>query len=136
MIFSLKGFCWSDVHTDNLKCRLKDESVNDVKSMSLSTTNNLVSNKYLVCVINSELISEFQQNFLNNTSSFQINDARKLPIIIPRKEEIKEFEFLFDEAMKIKMSYFKNTLSEEQHLKALERIQKTLNSKVEKIYNF
>ena len=30
-----EGFCWSDINTTFLKCRIKSKSVNDVKSMSL-----------------------------------------------------------------------------------------------------
>ena len=95
----------------------------------------LVSDKYLVCIINSKFISEFQQNFLNNTQSFQINDGRKLPIIIPNKKLLSEFENLFDEAKKIKLSYFKNIISDQKHIKELEKIQIELDAKVEKLYN-
>ncbi len=130
-----KGFCWSDVHTVYLKCRLKEKSVYDVKSMSMFVNNKLFSDKYIVCIINSKFISEFQQNFLNNTSSFQINDARKLPIVVPSKKTIEEFDFLFDEAKKIKLSYFKNIISDQKHFKELEKIQTELDTKVEKLYN-
>jgi hypothetical protein len=75
-----------------LKARLKGNGVFDVLSMSLFSMTNL-PDWYYVSAINSELISLYVDNFINNTSHFQINDARQLPIIIPDNDilfEIKE----------------------------------------------
>ena len=44
-------------------------------------------------------------NFINNTSHFQINDARQLPIIIPNKDTLDKFEKLFNQAVQIKKGY-------------------------------
>ncbi|EFS98136.1 hypothetical protein HMPREF1977_0564 [Capnocytophaga ochracea F0287] len=44
-------------------------------------------------------------NFINNTSHFQINDARQLPIIIPDKDTLDKFEELFKQAVQIKKRY-------------------------------
>ena len=44
-------------------------------------------------------------NFINNTSHFQINDARQLPIIIPNKTTLNKFEKLFNQAVQIKKGY-------------------------------
>ena len=44
-------------------------------------------------------------NFINNTSHFQINDARELPIIIPNKTTLDKFEKLFKQAVQIKKGY-------------------------------
>lgn len=48
-----------------------------------------LENSYFVALINSKLISLYVDNFINNTSHFQINDARQLPIIIP-SDDIKD----------------------------------------------
>jgi hypothetical protein len=130
-----EGFCWSDVHTFYLKSRLKEKSVYDVSSMSLLSINKKLNDKYLVCLINSKFISKFQEDFLNNTSHFQINDARKLPIIVPSKKKLQEFIDLFDEAKKIKLAYFKNKISEEEQEKKLGKIQAKVDLEVEKLYN-
>ena len=83
-----EGFCWSDINTTYLKCRIKDKSINDVKSMSLyGLTNNNCPEYYMISMINSTFLSEYVDNFINNTQTFQINDARHLPIIIPDKEK-------------------------------------------------
>ena len=94
-----------------------------------------ITDKYLVSIINSKFASEFQQDFLNNTSSFQINDARKFPIIVPSKKKLQEFIDLFDEAKKIKLAYFKNKISEEEQEKKLGKIQAKVDLEVEKLYN-
>jgi len=133
--FFKSGFCWSDVHTVYLKSRFKEKSVHDVLSMSLSSINEKIDNKYLVCLINSKFISEFQQDFLNNTSHFQINDARKIPIIVPNKKKLKEFINIFDEAKNIKLSYFKNIITEEEQIKELEKIQLKIDIEVDQLYN-
>ena len=62
---------------------MKDNGVFDVLSMSLFTQTQ-IPDSYFVGIINSEIISLYVDNFINNTSHFQINDARQLPIIIPR----------------------------------------------------
>ena len=78
-----EGICWTDV---SYKCRRKGKSVNDVLSMALYTKAENISEKYLICLINSKLISLYVCNFINNTSHFQINDARQLPIVIPTQK--------------------------------------------------
>ena len=67
-----EGLCWSD----------------DVKSMSIFGVCDKVPEKYILCVINSTLISYYVDTFVNNTQTFQINDARQLPIIVPTSEQL------------------------------------------------
>ena len=76
-----EGLCWSDINTTFLKCRIKLKSIHDVKSMSIFGVCDKVPEKYILCVINSTLISYYVDTFVNNTQTFQINDARQLPII-------------------------------------------------------
>ena len=83
-----EGFCWSDINTTFLKCRIKQKSIHDVKSMSIFGVCDKVPEKYILCVINSTLISYYVDTFVNNTQTFQINDARQLPIIVPTSEQL------------------------------------------------
>lgn len=134
--FFKSGFCWSDIHTTHLKCRLKNRTIHDVKSMSLASINQNIPDKYLVCIINSTFISNFQQNFLNNTASFQINDARRLPIIVPTKKVSDQFINIFDRAEKIKNSFFNKKISFDEQLVRLSKIENENDLLVEKIYGF
>ena len=89
------GFCWSAVNTIFLKCRMKLKSINDVQSMALYPFKNSLPSYFFVCLINSTFISHYVNDFLNNTSIFQINDARKIPIKIPNENELKEAHQIF-----------------------------------------
>ena len=102
--------------------------------MSFFSATNLVTSKFLVCLFNSYLIYNFKFNFLNNTSGFQINDARQLPIIIPSKEQLKEFEELFNQALKIKQDQFSETIKKSEAKNKLNKIQKTLDKMVYELY--
>ena len=134
--FFKAGFCWSDVHTTYLKSRLKEESVYDVTSMSLFSVNPKIDNRYLVCLINSKFIAEYQENFLNNSSHFQINDARKLPIVVPTKELTKQFIDIFNSTKKIKDAFYKKEISFDKQTIDLLKIEKINDILVEKIYGF
>ena len=106
-----EGFCRSDISDERiririrLRIRIKNKSIHDVKSMSLFSILNETSDSYLVSLLNSSLIGGYIKVFINNTISFQINDARQIPIIIPTKKELEKFEELFNLAFKIKKSY-------------------------------
>ena len=131
-----EGFCWSDVHTIYLKSRIKGKSVHDVKSMSLFSciVDDLLSEKYIVALINSKLISEFQIEFLNNTSSFQINDARKIPVIIPSKSQLNYINSIVDKAIDIKKKQFLEEITETQAKEELDEIQEKVDEFVYELY--
>ena len=128
------GFSWSDVHTVYLKSRIKEETIHDVTSMSLTSINKLVSDEYIVCLINSKFIIEFQENFLNNTSHFQINDARKMPVIIPDKKTKSQFESIFSKALEIKKKFFDKKITFDQHEFELKKIEDLNDKMVESLY--
>lgn len=98
-----EGFCWIDVNSTYLKARLKGVGVFDVLSMSLFTQTQ-IADSYFVAIINSELISLYVDNFINNTSHFQINDARQLPIVIPSDEALSKLVGIVNDACSVKAS--------------------------------
>lgn len=109
-----EGLCWSDINTTFLKCRIKQKSIHDVKSMSIFGVCDKVPEKYILCVINSTLISYYVDTFVNNTQTFQINDARQLPIIVPTSEQLSFCNTLAKTAIvqKIKGKESSNTQKE------------------------
>lgn len=129
-----EGFCWSDIHTVLLKCRTKTNGIHDVKSMSLFSLMKDIPDWYFVCLINSTFISEYDFNFVNNTQTFQINDARQLPIIIPTPEQLKEFEEIFNRAVQVQKQKFAGKLSEQEAEAKLDEIQKQLDERVLEMY--
>ena len=102
-----EGFCWNNVLNPKarlLKAKLKLASVNDVGSMSLMPILEELSSKFIIGLLNSNLIFDYYREFVNCTINIQINDIRQIPIVIPQKEQLKEFESLVDKAISIKKS--------------------------------
>ena len=129
-----EGLCWSDINTIYIKCRLKSNSVHDVKSMSLFGLTEKIPEYCIISIINSTFVSEFVEDFINNTQTFQINDARQLPIIIPNEKQLSEFKYLFDKAVKIKKLQFSNQISKEEAEEKLNPIQEQLDKLVYELY--
>ena len=121
-----EGLCWSDINTTFLKCRKKQKSIHDVKSMSIFGLTNKVPEDYIIVLINSTLISYYVDNFVNNTQTFQINDARQLPIIIPALQDIVIAHNIIKDAIQIKNNYKLTTLNE---------LQKKVDSFIKDIYH-
>jgi hypothetical protein len=130
-----EGFCWIDVNSTYLKARIKTKGVFDILSMSLFTMTQL-PDWYFVSLINSEIISLYVDNFVNNTSHFQINDARQLPIVIPNETQLEECKRIFDESIKLKKEQLNST--DANRINAIEKElniwQKKLDTFVLKLY--
>jgi hypothetical protein len=133
-----EGFCWTFILNENSeyqKARIKYPTVNDVNAMALYPVENInISIKYLVCLFNSFFIYSYKHLFVNNTSSFQINDARQIPIIIPKKNQLEEFEFLFDSAYMIKRSEYSNKVSVDEAEIQLNKLQERIDNLVKLLY--
>lgn len=128
-----EGFCWTDVNSTHLKSRLKSNGVFDVLSMSLFTLTD-IPDWYFVCMINSQMISLYVDNFINNTSHFQINDARQLPIVIPSQKQLNTFKMLFEKAVSIKKQQFASSVSNSEVETKLNAIQEEVDSLVNILY--
>lgn len=135
--FFREGFCWINVLNPNakgIKCRIKMKSINDVASMSLYSLTQNVSNKYFICLLNSNFIFEYLRTFINSSVNLQINDVRQLPIVIPDQEQLKVFEQIFNKAFQIKKDQFNQHTSKKEADEKLYLIQKELDEKVYELY--
>jgi hypothetical protein len=131
------GVCWIltlNEQSEYFKARLRDAGVFDVNAMSMFITNNLISEKYLVCLLNSYTIFLYKRNFINSTSAFQINDARQLPIVIPTSTQLAKFESLFDRAVEVKKAQYSNALTNEELNSNLKDIQLELDEMTASLY--
>ena len=63
-----------------------------------------LSSKFIIGLLNSNLIFDYYREFVNCTVNIQINDIRQVPIVVPQKVELKTFEGLVDKAISIKKS--------------------------------
>lgn len=75
---------------------------------------------YMVALINSSFVSYYVDSFINNTQTFQINDARQIPIIIPSEKELLEIRTIFNGAVKLKKKEFETSILQTEELKSLQ----------------
>ena len=136
--FFREGFCWTFILNENSeyqKARIKQASINDVNAMALFPIEGInLNSDFFVCLLNSYLIFSIKRNFINSTSSFQINDARQLPIIIPSKDQLSEFKILFNLAIEIKQKQFSGRIFIIEAETKLARIQEKLDQLVAELY--
>jgi hypothetical protein len=90
---------------------------------------------YYVSLINSEFISLYVDNFINNTSHFQINDARQLPIIIPSPYELEIFRQICVASIATKRYIFSSAISTDIAEEKLNDKQTELDKAVLKLYS-
>lgn len=128
-----EGFRWSAINgtrsTNDLKFCFKSKSVNDVQGMSLCCATDLITSQYITAIGNADFISKYTEGFVNSTVIFQINDCRQIPIIIPTKKELTEFEAIFEEA---KLAVQKSNNNSRAELK---EIKKRVDKKVINLYH-
>jgi len=130
------GFCWSDVLDPSnpyIKCRLKGNTVNDVKSMSLYDESGL-GDRFFIININSRLFNKVLREFFNGTVAIQMNDIRKLPIKIPTEKELESFNKKFDECLVIKKEYFEGKIDRTVMNSRLRPIESEIDEMVNKLY--
>ena len=133
-----KGFCWSAVLNPNskiIKCKINNGCVYDVNSMTLNSINKKISNEYLIALINSNYVFNYLRSFLNSSAAIQINDIRRIPVVVPSQKINEKFKEIFIEAKKIKLDLFNNKSSEEILKKKLYDIQNKIDLDFEEIYN-
>ena len=107
----IEGFCWNNVLNPEarlLKVKLKGASVNDVGSMSLFPLSNLCSSKYIIALLNSNLLFDFYREFVNCSVNIQINDIRQVPIIIPSTSQLKDIEVAVIKAIDCRIAQDRN----------------------------
>lgn len=103
--------------------------------MSLFSNHNYLTNVFFICLLNSSLFGYYIKNFINNTVSFQINDARQLPVIIPNNNQLEKFDKIFNTAFDIKKQQFAQIISDEKANKLLDSIENNLDNLVNELYN-
>lgn len=135
------GFSWNCINgtrnTNNFKFKFIYPSVNDVQGMKLTlnpAAKHLLSDKYIVCMNNSFLINRLSEAFINFTVAFQINDTRQIPIIIPTKEQIKDFENKYDLCFAIQKEYFEGEIDKQEARQQLRPIESEIDEMVNRLY--
>jgi len=105
--------------------------------MSLfSLTEKLLPEFFLIAILNSTFISLYAHYFVNNTQTFQINDARQVPIIVPTAKQLGIFKSIFDDAVSIKNNNLMAKFLTPKQKNMLEKIQARLDREVYQLYGF
>lgn len=94
----------------------------------------MIPDWFYVVVINTSFMSLYVDNFINNTSHFQINDARQVPIVIPTESQLHKAKELFNNAFDIKRKQLRQELQEEVALASISSIEASVESLVRSIY--
>ncbi len=133
----MEGFCWNNILNPQarlLKVKLKQASVNDVGSMSLMTVETNISNRYIIGLLNSNLIFDYYRVFINCTVNIQINDLRQIPIMIPTIEDLHRLVSLVDKAVKIKKLALLENRANFRLTAILKDIEKEIDMKIIQLY--
>lgn len=133
----MEGFCWNNILNPQarlLKVKLKQASVNDVGSMSLLTVETNISNRYIIGLLNSNLIFDYYRVFINCTVNIQINDLRQIPIMIPTLEDLHRIVSLVDKAVKNKKLALLENRANFRLTAILKDIEKEIDMKIIQLY--
>ncbi len=119
--FNTTGFAWVDYFTDKIKAFFVEEGVYSKNVVKLHSISNLISDKYIVALLNSTFISYYIKQFITSTHTLQINDGRLIPIRIPSTENIKDIENIVDNILLIvKDDDYLSNLQKQKKVKMLE----------------
>lgn len=99
--FNSTGFAWVDYFTDTIKAFFVEKGPYS-KSIVKLHSNSIVSDEYIVGLLNSKFITYYVKNFITTTHTLQINDGRLIPILIPPKNKHSAMENLVDQILTLK----------------------------------
>jgi len=100
--FGSTGFGWVDYFTKQIKAFFLEEGIYSKNIVKLHSINALITDKFLVGLLNSKFISYYVKNFITSTHTLQINDGRLIPIKVPDKIFAKKFENIVDKILEDK----------------------------------
>jgi hypothetical protein len=109
-----------------LKVRYTNNSVIDSTGVLLSPTEkDIVSAKYLIGLLNSDLCEHITDTFINSSGK-QATDMRHIPVPIPTEREEEKITKLVDEAIEVQKG---------KSSKSMSNIQENINKKVGILYD-
>ena len=94
--YSTTGYGWVDYFTDRLKGFWVGVGPYSKNVIKMHSSCPLVSDKYIIALLNSEFISTYVKSMITMTHTLQINDGRLIPIVVPTQEEHDEIIDIVD----------------------------------------
>jgi len=95
--------------------------------MSFFSESEIIPEFYMVMLMNTKLISDYIDVFVNNTVHCTTGDAKLIPIMIPNKQTLKVFKKLFNSAVEMKKTILLSNESEKQLLEIQEKLDTMVN---------
>ncbi|MDR1056442.1 MAG: DNA modification methylase [Prevotellaceae bacterium] len=129
-----EGFCWNNVLTTFIRCRIKQKTVQSTESMSFFSIYESVPEYYMITIMNSYFAAYYIDSFVNSTSHCTTGDAKLIPIIIPTKEQLALCKSLFDKIIKLKKVSKKSYSENEISTREINIIEKELDKFVCELY--
>ncbi|MDC1362008.1 BREX-1 system adenine-specific DNA-methyltransferase PglX, partial [Crocinitomicaceae bacterium] len=114
--YNTTGFGWVDYFTDRIKAFFIDEGIYSKNIVKLHSNSDIVSDKYIVALLNSKFISFYIKQFITTTHTLQINDGRLIPIKIPSKEIKLKIERIVDKIINSKKKNIDTDISKSELL--------------------
>ena len=99
LYYPTTGFGWVDYFTDRLKgfsVNIGPYSKNVIKMHCFCP---LVSDKYIIALLNSDFIASFVKGLITITHTLQINDGRLIPVVIPTQQQHDDICSVVDRIM-------------------------------------
>ena len=99
LYYPTTGYGWVDYFTDRLKgfsVNIGPYSKNVIKMHSFCP---LVSDKYIIALLNSDLIASFVKGLITITHTLQINDGRLIPVVVPSQQQHDDICSVVDRIM-------------------------------------
>lgn len=109
---NVTGFGWVDYFTDKIKAFFVEEGIYSKNIVKLHSINSLISDKYIVALLNSRFISYYVKNFITSTHTLQINDGRLIPIYIPEDRVHSQTSRIVDKIINAKKNNINADISE------------------------
>lgn len=128
-----EGFCWNNVLTTFIRCKIKQKTVQSTESMSFFSVLESVPEYYMITVMNSSFAAYYIDSFVNSTSHCTTGDAKLLPILIPSKEELDVCKYLFDKIIRLKKS-IEHSTTQKKIITDINLIEKELDKFVRELY--
>ena len=131
LFFFREGFCWNNVLTTHIRCRMKQKTVQSTESMSFFSMAKSIPEYYMIAVMNSKFAAYYIDSFINSTSHCTTGDAKLIPIVIPSESELAKCYDIFENIITLKKEI--NLTLQNNYIK-LHELEKKMDNLISELY--
>ncbi len=106
-MFLTAGVSWS-LHANHVavKARYQQPCVFDASGSRLTPAESLMAAEFFLAILNSDVFSYFLKKFIKHNQDVEINDLRRMPLVMPTKAQEKRLTELAEKAIEAKRLTF------------------------------